>query len=59
MARAKAVKMILDIMEDNGTLGGLPRAIEIYNYLACYGEVKVTAAMIRVYFNRGFATEEM
>lgn len=46
MERAKAVKMIMKIQE-----AGLIKAIDTYNYLSCYNEIKVTAEMIREYFN--------
>lgn len=46
MTRTEAVKMILT----NNEYLGLPRAIELYNYLGCYGEIEVTAEMICEYF---------
>ena len=45
MSRTQAVKYIYDNIE-----GGLPRAIEIYNYLSCYGELEVTEEKINNYF---------
>lgn len=48
MSKTEAVKKILKSIE----FGGLPRAIEIYNYIGCFGELEVTAQMIDEYFNR-------
>ena len=48
MSKAEAVKKILKHLE----FGGLPRAIEIYNYLGCFGELEVTTEMVDGYFNR-------
>ncbi len=47
MERTKAVKMIMQIQES-----GLVKAIDTYNYLSCYGEIKVSTEMIRDYFTR-------
>lgn len=46
MDEATAVKLIYNHLMS----GGLPRAIEIYNYLGCYGEIPVTKEMIDIYF---------
>lgn len=46
MTRTEAIKKILNKLTD----GGLPRAIEIYNYLTCYGDVIITDEAINRYF---------
>lgn len=46
MTRVEAVKMIMAIDENIG----LPRAIELYDYLGCYGEITVTEKMIERHF---------
>lgn len=51
MERTKTVKRIYDYLNDNCYYGGLPRAIDIYNYLSCNGQIKVTNEMIERYFN--------
>lgn len=46
LTRTEAVKIIR-----RETIS-LPRAIEIYNYLTCYGEIKVTTDTINAFFNK-------
>ena len=48
MTRTEAVKMIMAKIE----YIGLPKAIEIYNYLGCYGEIEVTGEIIARYAER-------
>lgn len=52
MTRTKAVKLIYQILTTEFYYGGLPRAIDIYNYISCYGNLEVTPDMINRYFNR-------
>lgn len=52
MAKAKAVKRIFNEMKNRDMDGGIPRAVEIYNYIGCYGECEVTAEEIARYFER-------
>lgn len=48
MTRTKAVREILN----NINYGGLPRAIEIYDYLSGYNTIVVTTEIIANYFRR-------
>lgn len=49
MAKAKAVQAILKKLN----IGGLQRALEIYNYLSCNGEIEVTQQDIEIFFFDG------
>ena len=51
MTKAKAVKEIYKYLQSR--IGGLPRAIEIYNYLSCNGEIEVTEQEIAIFFFEG------
>lgn len=52
MTKTKAIKAIFGLLKNHGIYGGLPRAVEIYNYLSAHGEIEVTGAMIMGYFSR-------
>lgn len=51
MTKAQAVKKIFNILNDWGFGGGLPRAVDIYKYLSCGGELVITEDIINRYFN--------
>lgn len=53
MTKTKAVKMILDNID-----GGLPRAIEIYNYITGYGSTEATPEQILRYIRQDAEIDE-
>lgn len=50
MTKANAVKRIFNEMKNRNMDGGIPKAVEIYNYIGCYGELEVTVEDIVRYF---------
>jgi hypothetical protein len=52
MTKLEAVKSIYYWLKYKDMIGGLPRAVEIYNYLTGGGTIEITKKDIRGYFYR-------
>lgn len=52
MTKTDAVKTIYNWLKFKDMIGGLPRAVEIYNYLTGYGTIEITKKDIQCYFGR-------